>query len=698
MKTMAASSDRHRAGLGEHWFALSVALPFVVLGLGWLLPETGAGAGVRLAGAAAIVLLVPGLLVQRAVGWPAEIGIAVAGALAWSLVLFAAALALTLLVDGSLSLTLILVAGAALAAAVVALRRPGPSVERDDGLAALGVACASLPLAAGAWYVARVATGDAPFHVAAARKLEEFATLDSLESVGQFSEGALHPGYAFPLWHGVLAAIARLSGIDVTGVVVHLGPVLTPLAVVIAYGAGVALFRSWAGGVALASAYVGLVALIGERLGLLEGLSDPEAVARGVLVPGLLGLVFAYARDRSRATLATIGATALVLAVVHPNYAPYAAALVAGCLAARLVVVRRLEETESALAATLGVVALASIAYIAWLWPTASDTVALTAGAAGRARDLANYPGFFLGGPESLRVNPEVLARPNGLFLLALLAIPFAAFAARRLWSSLVLGGSLLILTTVLVPQVFTVVADLASIAQARRLVFFLPLSFALAGAAVLIGRFRLPGVAGAFAVGLVASLTLPAGEARAGGWPAWFALGGAAAGLALAAWRRPAGPDPSAWAAAVAVALVLPFAAVAAVDLEQEEPDPLGLSPGLVAALRSETAPGDVVLARDETSYRVAAQAPVYIVAAPITHTTDTGAARARERLADTGLFFAPESSTATRLSVLDKYGVSWLVLDKSRSSASVIERVSEGHERVYEDGRFVLLRIQTP
>ena len=62
-----------RLGFAEHWFAVAVAVPFLVLGLGHLLPATGAGEPVRLAGAAAIVLLVPGALVQRALGWPLEI-------------------------------------------------------------------------------------------------------------------------------------------------------------------------------------------------------------------------------------------------------------------------------------------------------------------------------------------------------------------------------------------------------------------------------------------------------------------------------------------------------------------------------------------------------------------------------------------------------------------------------------------------
>ena len=69
---------------------------------------------------------------------------------------------------------------------------------------------------------------------------------------------------------------------------------------------------------------------------------------------------------------------------------------------------------------------------------------------------------------------------------------------------------------------------------------------------------------------------------------------------------------------------------------------------------------------------------------------------AQGEHRLADTAVFFAPETSSGARSAVLDKYGVSWLVLDKHRNSPAVLERVSANLEPVYEDGRFVLLRTR--
>ena len=55
--------------------------------------------------------------------------------------------------------------------------------------------------------------------------------------------------------------------------------------------------------------------------------------------------------------------------------------------------------------------------------------------------------------------------------------------------------------------------------------------------------------------------------------------------------------------------------------------PIPLALSPRLVHNLRTKVPKGAIVLAPVKVSYRVAASAPVYIVAAPVTHVADTKA-----------------------------------------------------------------------
>lgn len=689
-----------RLGFAEHWFAVAVAVPFLVLGLGHLLPATGVGEPVRLAGAAAIVLLVPGAFVQRVLGWPLEIGVALAGSLVWSLVLLFVAMAITFAVGASFTLALVLLAGAALGAAFLGWRRDRPVVERKDVYAALAVAGVSLPFLPLIWLVNRTAIRDSLFHIAYARKLDELPELSSLDVVGHFSGGGLHPGYAFPLWHGVVAAVARLSGVDVENVVLHLGPVLTPLALVIAYGMGAALFRSLWGGLATAVLFGGISAFEDAYFGLFASLSDPASAARGLLVPALLALTFVYVRGE-RLGLLSVAAAGFVLTVVHPNYAPYVAMVLAGCVAARFLVMRKENRDWLRVGAAVGAILVPSLLFIAWLWPVLSDTTPFTPDADTVSRDQASYEGFFVGSTDSFRLSTEVLTRHGGITIAGFLAIPLAALAARRIWSAFVLGTAIVVLTVVLTPALFTLLSDLASISQARRLPIFLPLAVALAGAAVLAGRFRALAVAAALAAGVLLSVvytgetTQTLGEGGPG-WPVWVALVGAVLGLAYAAIRRPLGPDPGPWAVAVAVAFLLPFAVSTAAGLEREPPDDFRLSGGLVDALRREASVGDVVIGKPETQYRVVANAPVYVVAVPRMHTIDTGKARPFERLADTAHFFDPGMTSAERNEILERYGVSWLVLDRRRGYPADFRDYLETLEPVYRDDRYTLFRIE--
>src|SRR4029077_2052954 len=105
-----------------------------------------------------------------------------------------------------------------------------------------------------------VVHGDALFHLGRMRKLLDFRSL-SLRPVDECRDGGLHPGYAFPLWHGWLTLVARLGGVDPTAVVLHESSILAPLALVLAFEMGRQVFRSsWlAFGVMLAQ--VGMIAL-----------------------------------------------------------------------------------------------------------------------------------------------------------------------------------------------------------------------------------------------------------------------------------------------------------------------------------------------------------------------------------------------------------------------------------------------------
>ena len=179
----------------------------VLLGIARLFPQHGFGLWLRLA-AATLVLLAPGRMVARTLGLRSW-----AAAFTWSVALVAGALALTFAVHASLTLTLVLVlaAGAAALAArfrsgrsrSTALHRPAPATRLNAGCAVAGIG-----LGIALWSIEGLVKGDALFHLGRVRKLNDFGSL-SLRAVDEFKDGGLHPGYAFPLWHGWLALIAQ---------------------------------------------------------------------------------------------------------------------------------------------------------------------------------------------------------------------------------------------------------------------------------------------------------------------------------------------------------------------------------------------------------------------------------------------------------------------------------------------------------
>jgi hypothetical protein len=683
--------------------AAAIAAPAILL-LAQLLPQEGLGLAVRLAAAVVCLLVLPGALIVRAIGWPAVPAYALAASIAVSLGVLFVALAITFVVEGSLDLTVGLVGVAALAALLPAARADAPAAERSEAIVFAAVLGAGVVFAGVVWWVQHsLGTGDVLFHLGRARKLAEADSLSSLSVVNEFRDGGDHPGYAFPLWHAFLAAVSRLAGVDASLVVLHAGSALTPLAFGAAYAAGRAVLGHWAGGVAALAAQVAWVGFSRAGVGSFTSLALPATATRLLLVSILLALVFAYLREPSRRLLPWIAAAALAVGIVHPSYLVLVAIPLAGFAALAIAVGPRRRDLAVGIGWASGAVLVPAAVFFAWLWPSVSDFASHRTAEEERARALAHYGAQLQGVGDGLRAAPDAVTRTGPVLLAALIVLPLVALAVRRWWASLAVGGTVLTLGVLLVPFVFTAFVDAISVSQGRRLAQFLPVAFAIAAAAVFAGRFRIVGAAAALGLGVALELayqsdSTPGVEAPGPVWPLWVALVGAPAGIAVGLWlgsRLDGFLAQTRWTAVAACAFVAPIAVAGLADLHRADaPDSYGLSPGLVRALGGLDDEA-VVFAPVETAYRVTAAAPVFVAATLPFHVADTGETRPHRRQRDAIRFFNPNQlSDSERMALLERYGADYVLVDKTRPYPKGFAATLEP---VYEDGRYLLVRVPT-
>jgi hypothetical protein len=673
------------------WLALCGAPPLLLL-VGRLLPPEGPGLALRLAGAAACVLVLPGALVVRALGAPRSVGVALAGAVSWSLALLFAVFAIVFAVSGTLGLAVGLLGGTMVAAFALSLRTAAPALDRGEIGALLALFVAGAALAGGLWWATGTIGGslgpsvsDALFHLARVRKLDEGGSLGSIAVVNELSGEHVHPGYAFPLWHGALALVARLAGVDPTLVVLFLPAILVPLGVLLAYAAGAALFRSWPGGVAAALGQLALVAFARDGTGWLQFLAQPGGAARLLLIPALLALVFAYVADGGLPLLGAAAASGFSLAVVHPSYVIFVALPVCGFLLARAILSDGAD--TGPLVAGIGAVVVPAGLFFSWLVQFLGDT-----GNRPPVRFTQQVEEISTG----LQLRPEQMAWGGGIKVAAFVAVPLALLASGRRWGAYVLGGTASLAVIALVPPVFERFADAVSLSQAVRLASFLPLPFALAGAAALAGRARALGAAAALAAGIGFELVYRQ-QVTGAAWAVWLAALAATGGLALFIVLRPLTLDevaPGRWTVLAAAALTLPVAVTGFAGYARwDKPDPYGLTPGLTRALHEDVQPLTTVLAPSATSYRIAGYAPVRIVVAPPGHVAFNTEDDYRERLRAARLFFLEPSTTpAERAAILRRYDVGWVVVDKTRGRPSLPPRL----KLEYADERYSLYRVE--
>ncbi len=651
---------------------LLLALP--LLGIARLLPDYGVGLWLRLV-AASLVLLLPGALVARA--------LRLRGAsltIAWALAALVLALAVVFLVHTSIWVALAVLGAVALAALPFSARVAAGPPAWDT----LAVALGGLAFGIALWHVAGIVHGDALFHLGRVRKLDEFGSLH-VRSVDEFANGGLHPGYAFPLWHGFLALVAKLAGVDPTQVMAHEPSAVAPVAFAAAYESGVALFRSAWAGLAVLVATVGIGALARGHGGSFVLLGQPGTVDRQVLVPAALTVFFLTVREpgwRLALSLAALGGSVFL---VHASTAVFLALPLAGFLAARWLLARR--DVRAGLLAYAALIAPAAAAF-AWIAPIVGETASHSPSAAELRRSLTKYaPELHVHSLHSYSLRPEVFARTGAIAVAALVLIPLAALAARRRWAAFVLGGSLVVLVIELVPWLFPRFADAISLSQARRAAGFLPFAFAIAGGAAVLSRVLgvlvLPVALGA---GIALQLAYPGGfDSLEGSGPAlaaWIALVGGAIALVVGLVLRRSFESRGLLVGAAALLFSLPVAVHAVRQWSPEETrDPYLPTPGLLAALRDDVPKRAVVFSDLETSYRISAYAPVYVASAPPAHVADTKANAPYARRRATLRYFATGD-----IRIPERLQATWLVLDSSRFHVRVPWRL------VYSDARYEL------
>ena len=466
------------------------------------------------------------------------------------------------------------------------------------------------------WHVESPIVGDGLFHEARVRKLVDLTSLH-LRTVDEFKDGGLHPGYAFPLWHGFLALVAWFSGLDPDQVVRHEPSLLAPLACVVVFEAGTAVFGSRRLGAAVLAAQLALACFGQGHGGAFAVLALPATASRQLMVPAAIALFFVARTWRGYAAVAAIFGA---LALTHPTYGVF-------LLVPLLAVLFWYWRTWLVAAVPVGLVLL-------WLRPLVDETVSHNPSAGEQARGVVQYGSqLVVTNDHHFRLAAEVFGRSGSVAVATLFLLPLIGLALRRRWAAFTLGGALIVLALTLVPWLFVHVSDAVSLSQARRLAGFIPFPFAFAGIAALVARRRLA-VPVALVAGIVMQRLWP-GDFDYGlrhGGPGARDVDRAVGGAALAR-RVPGAPPPAAARAPHARPrrrLRVRAAGLRAQHRALEprpEDRPGALSPRLVHNLRTKVPKGAVVLAPLGVSYRVAASAPVYIVAAPVVHVANTKA-----------------------------------------------------------------------
>jgi hypothetical protein len=685
---------------GAVWRLVMPAAAAALLGISRLLPETGLGLWVRLAAATLIVLL-PGVFVARCLGQRTA-----SAAFAASVAIVGFGLALTFALGASLDVTLafdLVVGAVAFAWSLTGRSLDGPSLPGSARFTRGLMAVAGLGLGVGLWFAQGAFTGDAFFHLGRIRKLDALSSL-SLHDVGEFAHGGLHPGYAFPLWHGWLALVARLAGVDPASVAAHESSLLVPLALILAFEMGWAIFRSVGLGVAVVLGQVAIKCFAPGHAGVYPFLWEPSTVATQLLLPAAVALFFVFVRKPAWPVGLMLAAASACLALVHPTYALFLAIPLGAYVIARALLTRGADYRSGLLGFAVFAVPMA-LAFV-WLLPVIRQTIPVSPGPKLLAQNLHHYRvDLVVHSLTRYALAPSRIDRNGAVAVAALALAPLALFARRQRWSALVLGGTLAVLGIELWPLVFPHFSDAVSLSQSRRASAFIPFAVGLAGGAAIIGRFsRTLALLGGLAAGIwlqVAyagdfGLKAPRTEPAIIVWISlWGCLAALVVGIALGLLRsdrRSVDVRRSGTTAALAVALfVLPVVVHGLIRWTPGNPhDRSALTPGLIHYLQKDVPARSVVLGDLGTSYRITAFAPVYVVAVPPTHAANTWPNELHKRRLAVLRFLVHPT-----LAVPQRWKAGWVVLTRAEP-VKALER--QGLRPLYDDKRFVVVGVALP
>ncbi len=665
-------------------FGLPAAL--VVLALARLLPVGPVTLCLRLAAATAIFLY-PGFLAAIALGRRS-----VSATLAMSLGLLAACMGVMFLVRGSFWLALGLYLGSGLVALVFVWRARPPLAVRGSVWVLLAGAVLGILL----WHIAGINHGDQLFHLARTRKLLDLGNL-SLGSVNEFADGSLHPGYAFPLWHGLLAGIARIAGVDPRIVVLHGPSALAPAALLVAYEAGWAVFRSLRLALVSVIAQVALVVIAPGSGGAYASLALPGTVGRHLLMPMVIALFFLELDRTTPSGLFLVALASLVLSIVHVTYVLYVIVPLGAYLVVRLLVSRSdFGRGVSAFAAVF----IPALAFIAVITPLVGSSTSYDPTTHEVNKTLRHYGlqiATYADGRYALA--PEVLARSGAVAVAALVLTVLAFMAAKKRWSAFVLGGALAVFALTLIPALFMPFSDLVSISQARRLAVFYPYAFAFAGGlGILAGLMRRLTIVLALAAGIALQIIWPGDfgyHLHSGGGPGWLVWTVMLASCAalICFFLSPEADYDEGNRSTVVFAAGLFVLPVVLAGFFHWTPlvstDESGLTRGLMRTIDEQVPARAIVLADPATSYRIVAFEPVYVVTAPPGNVADTGRNRPYERRRNVWKFLA-----TGKLGVVARYKPDWIVLT-ARERYKLVGKWKL--KPVYHDDAFSLYRIST-